>query len=324
MNNAFFNKTDATEIIAVEFKTKSNQPISLLVKRDDKIDPLVSGNKWRKLKYNLAYAIGNGYKGVASFGGAFSNHIFALSVAGSQLGIKTLGFIRTHKLDANNPTLQFAKEKGMNLIALSRDDYQQRNNPAFIKTLQVSYPDYFFVPEGGSNNLAESGLQELATEINSQANNQKLEFSHIACAVGSGGTICGLAKHLPNRNFLGITVVKDELLFETILNRSSSSTKQIRLHHDAWFGGYGKFDQELVEFCLDFYQQTDIPIEPVYTGKLFYALCYQRQQLGLSSNDVVLAIHTGGLQGIAGQLYLNKFEDPKWRKILESNVPTDS
>ena len=324
MNHAFFNQTSATEIIAVDFKTKTNQSIPLLIKRDDLIDPLVSGNKWRKLKFNIAHAIENNMTGIASFGGAFSNHIFALAAAGNKAGLKTLGFIRTHQLDFDNPTLKFAQARGMELVALSKAEYRLRHNTAFLHDLKQTYPDFFFVPEGGSNELAFKGLEELAKEIKSQSESFECTFQHIACAFGSGGTLKGLSTYLPGYKHIGISVVKDEPLFSSVEQFSQQNHNNIRLHHDAWFGGYGRFDSTLAEFCLDFWQQTGVPIEPVYTGKLFYALCYQREALNLAPDEVVLAIHTGGLQGIAGQLYRKQLNNEHWQSILDSHVTVNT
>ena len=131
------------------------------VKRDDLIDPQISGNKWRKLKYNFKQLADSSYLGIASFGGAFSNHIAALAAAGNRANISTLGFIRTHELDLTNPTLQLAHSKGMKLVALSREEYRQRRDPEFIANLQKLYPNYLFVPEGGSNRSASDGVKRV-------------------------------------------------------------------------------------------------------------------------------------------------------------------
>lgn len=318
MNNTFFNKQIATKIIAVVYKTNTKQRIKLLIKRDDLIHPLVSGNKWRKLKHNIHHALEHNYQGIASFGGAFSNHIFALSAAGQIAELKTLGFIRTHQLDTLNPTLAFAKQQGMQLVPLSRLEYRRRHEPDFLKELQQSYPSFYFVPEGGTNALSEPGLLELCHEI--KIHDGIAPVHSIACAVGSGGTVTGLAKGMPDKDIIGVAAVNDEAMFKQVINNTPDN---VRIHKSAIGKGYGKFDNELSEFCLDFYRQTGVPIEPVYTGKLFFALCYQRDELNLSNNDVVLAIHTGGLQGIAGQLYRQQLNDPDWRSILGAHVAVD-
>lgn len=318
MNIAFFDKTTTTQIIAVQYKTETNQQIPLLIKRDDLIDTFVSGNKWRKLKYNFVEAHRLGYKGIASFGGAFSNHIYALACAGAKTNTPTVGFIRTHKLDLANPTLKAAKQLGMTLVPLTRAEYKLRHDPQFISKLKEDYPDYFFVPEGGSNIQSEPGLKELADELHQYLDTSQNPNIKIATAVGSGGTIEGLLKALPSQSFIGVNVVNDTDLLNRLHDQYNS---QLRLHSDALFGGYGKFDKTLEAFCLEFYQQTGVPIEPVYTGKLFYALCYQRERLGLNQDEPVLAIHTGGLQGLRGMHYMNRLTDPRWLPLINSHVP---
>ena len=318
MNIAFFDKTTATQIIAVQYKTETNRLVSLLIKRDDLIDPLVSGNKWRKLKYNFVKAKQLNYKGIASFGGAFSNHIYALSSAGAKTQTPTIGFIRTHQIDEDNPTLKAARKNGMQLVAVSRADYKLRHDPEFLANLQLAYPDYYFVPEGGSNIESEPGLTELAEEIQAYIQADQNSALKVACAIGSGGTISGLMKAMPNQQFIGVPVVQDSALLERL---SFDFKGQLSLHMSAFFGGYGKFDDKLEQFCIDFYRQTGVPIEPVYTGKLFYALCYQREAIGLKPDEQVLAIHTGGLQGLRGLDYMKRLTDPQWSSLLDSHIP---
>ncbi|NVK23490.1 MAG: pyridoxal-phosphate dependent enzyme, partial [Gammaproteobacteria bacterium] len=247
------------------------------------------------------------YKGIASFGGAFSNHIAALAAAGKRYNVPTLGFIRTHAIDEKNPTLQLAKSFGMTLIALSRDEYRHRSEPNFLAQLQKQYPEYMFVPEGGSNDLALNGLKELGDEISQQSNDPI-----IACAIGSGGTISGLLDALPKRNFIGIAAVNDKPLLQ---NLKAKYGERLTIDIDSLFGGYGKTTAELNNFCLEFFNQTHVPIEPIYTGKLFYALCHNYQTL--IAQQQVLAIHTGGLQGLKGLDYRHQSPPHHWQAIYD-------
>lgn len=299
----FFDFSQTTIIENSQFLNSANNFLHFAVKRDDLIDPQISGNKWRKLKYNFKSLAHSPYTSIASFGGAFSNHIAALAGAGARAGVPTLGFIRTHEIDLNNPTLQLAHDKGMKLVALTREEYRQRKNPDFIASLQKQYPDHYFVPEGGSNESASLGLKELADEIKQQSN-----IKTIASAIGSGGTISGLLDHLPEHEFIGVAVVEDTPLLNELEQKYGDRLTIVR---SAMFGGYGKTSDELNEFCWNFTKQTQIPIEPVYTGKLFYALCEQE----LALDKEVLAIHTGGLQGLKGLDYRRQCPPRLWQQV---------
>lgn len=303
MNTAFFDLVPNTRIKNCNFTNDNGSDLQLLVKRDDLVDIQISGNKWRKLKYNFKQLIDSPYQGIASFGGAFSNHIAALAAAGERAGVPTLGFIRTHEIDAANPTLQLAQAKGMKLVELNREDYRRRQDPSFITELQQSYPNYYFVPEGGSNEFASLGLKELAEEITNQT-----DAKTIACAIGSGGTISGLMEHLPEHHFIGVAAVNDKPLLAQLQQKYGD---RLTLNTSALFGGYGKTNDQLNDFCFEFTKQTQIPIEPIYTGKLFYALCEQE----LATNSDVLAIHTGGLQGLRGLNYRRQCPPRLWQQV---------
>ncbi len=307
MNTDFFDSNPITILENANFLNLKGNSINLTVKRDDLIDLQISGNKWRKLKYNFKQLVNSDHKGIASFGGAFSNHIAALAAAGQKADIPTLGFIRTHDIDLNNPTLKLAHDKGMQLVALTREEYRLRREPEFIAQLQQEYPEYLFVPEGGSNELASLGLKELAKELVQEINQQSHQPT-IACAIGSGGTISGLLEHLPNHNFIGVAVVNDKPLLNELKQKYG---ERLTIITSALFGGYGKTNDELNEFCWSFAKQTHIPIEPIYTGKLFYALCEQE----LAADKQVLAIHTGGLQGLKGLDYRRQCPPHLWQQV---------
>lgn len=303
MNTDFFDSNQITPMTKISFSNSKRNLIELMVKRDDLIDSDISGNKWRKLKFNFFQLKQSNYTGIASFGGAFSNHIAALSAAGHRAQVPTLGFIRTHQLDPCNPTLHLAQKNGMKLIALSREEYKKRHQANFIQELQSQYPDFLFVPEGGSNQAASYGLEELAQEIVRQSDQKT-----IACAIGSGGTISGLMNALPEHKFIGVAVVNDKPLLD---NLKQEFGDRLELITSAMFGGYGKSNSELEEFCCNFVEQTRIPIEPVYTGKLFYALC----ELEIAKQQPTLAIHTGGLQGLRGLNYRHQCSPRLWQAV---------
>lgn len=294
-NFNFFDNEQPTPIQEIRYQKRHNLPISFSVKRDDLVDKLISGNKWRKLKHNILQFNPNQYVGIATFGGAYSNHIAALAAAGAKAKINTLGFIRTHHIDLSNPTIQFARSKGMKLVAISRQDYAQRRTAEFQLNLQKQYPNLLWIPEGGTNNLAFKGLAELATQINQQGS-----FDIISCAIGTGGTIRGLMQALPDKQFVGVAAVKDDSILSKLAKEFG---QRLTIVTNYLFGGYGKTNDNLNQFCLDFYHQTKVPIEPIYTGKLMYAWTHEKSLIDIASTNSVLIIHTGGLQGLKGLSY---------------------
>ena len=269
--------------------------VSFYVKRDDLIHQLISGNKWRKLKYNLFEAEKLGKNTLLSFGGAYSNHIHALAAAGNIFNFKTIGFIRGEESRILNPTLEFAKQQGMELLYIDRQTYRKKADPEFLSTLKKRFPGAYVIPEGGSNKFALSGCAEIIDEINLQLNNE--EYC-VATAVGSGGTIAGLLSHESKPTVLGVAVLKgaDFLRHEinSLLERDSA---RFSLALDYHFGGYAKADETLVRFVNDFKHWFDINIEPIYTGKLFFALFELIKKDYFKPGTRIVAIHTGGMQG---------------------------
>jgi 1-aminocyclopropane-1-carboxylate deaminase len=264
--------------------------VSLWIKREDLIHPWVSGNKWRKLKYNIQEAQNQGFKKVFTFGGAYSNHIFATGGAGKLFGINTVGIIRGDELTPDSsPTLRFAHDCDMELIFVSRTDY--RNKQLLAKRFGEGC---FVIPEGGSNTLALLGLNEMMTEVYSQ-----LKPTHIACAVGTGGTLAGIvaASH-PETEVMGFAALNGSFLKGEIQKLIPECQKDFKIFDNYTFGGYAKTTPQLMDFIRDFESQNpDIQLEQVYTAKMFYGLFDLIQQGYFPNNSTVLAIHTGGLQG---------------------------
>ena len=269
--------------------------IRLTVKREDLLHPDISGNKFRKLKYNIQQAKSEGKESLLTFGGAFSNHIAATAAAGKEYGFKTIGVIRgeelVDKVD-DNPTLAFAKRCGMDFKFVSRAQYGHKAGEDFIGGLHSEFGDFYLLPEGGTNNLAVRGCEEILDAGDSR-------FTHIACAVGTGGTVAGLINAAqPGQKVLGFPALKGEGLHHDI---SCLVTKDNwELVSDYHFGGYGKVTMPLVAFMNDFLDKTGIPTDPVYTGKLFFGVIDLIYKGYFPDNADILLIHTGGLQGIAG------------------------
>ncbi len=273
--------------------------ISLYVKREDLLHPEVSGNKFRKLKYNLQAAINQKKHTLLTFGGAFSNHISAVAAAGKLLGLKTIGIIRGEELGENlrqtlkqNPTLQFAASQGMHLHFISRSQYREKEDVGYLATLEKRFGNFYLLPEGGSNALAIQGCEEILSAADK-------DFDFLCCPVGTGGTISGIINaSVKHQSVIGFTALKETHLTSEISKYTSA--KNWELNRDYHFGGYAKINAELVHFINNFQKKYHIPVDPVYTGKMFFGIFDLIQKSAFPQNCRILAIHTGGLQGIAG------------------------
>jgi 1-aminocyclopropane-1-carboxylate deaminase len=273
---------------------KPSPSISLFIKRDDLLHPHISGNKFRKLKYNLVAAKAQNKTKLLTFGGAFSNHIVAVAATGTEFGFETVGLIRGEELATQidaNPILKFARDCGMELEFISRENYRQKNDPALLLHWQKKYGDFYLLPEGGTNDLAIKGCEEILSAAN--------QFDFICCAVGTGGTISGLINSAqPNQKIIGFPALKGDFLQEDI--RNFTHNKNWELCSDYHFGGYGKITPELIRFMNDFNAQHQIPLDPIYTGKMVFGVLDLIQKKYFPEGAKILLIHTGGLQGIRG------------------------
>ena len=269
--------------------------VELFVKREDTIHPLISGNKYRKLKYNLLEAKAQGQHTLLTFGGAYSNHIAATAYAGHKHGFRTIGVIRGEELETqwqDNPTLRLAHEHGMQFHFVSRSDYRRKNESAFLETLKKQFGNVYLLPEGGTNDLAVKGCMEILTEADAN-------FDYVCGSVGTGGTLAGLINaSQPHQTVLGFPALKGDFLTEEI--RTFAQNNRWRLVTDYHFGGYAKVDQQLIVFINRFKQQTGIPLDPIYTGKMLFGIFDLIKKDFFPSGSQILAIHTGGLQGIPG------------------------
>lgn len=283
------------QIINQEVQLELPHQISLFIKREDLIHPFVSGNKFRKLKYNIVQAKAENHSVLLTFGGAFSNHIAAVAYAGKEQGFETIGVIRGDELHdkiSENPTLSFAQECGMRFEFVTREAYRHKTETAFIEQLKVQFGSFYLVPEGGTNDLAVKGCEEILTELDA-------DFDFVCSAVGTGGTISGLIKSaLPHQKVLGFPALKGDFLQDEI--RNFVQNKNWELITDYHFGGYGKVTTEFIEWMNWFYAQTSILLDPIYTGKMAFGVIDLIQRNYFPPNSKILMIHTGGLQGIAG------------------------
>ncbi|MEL6657075.1 MAG: pyridoxal-phosphate dependent enzyme [Bacteroidota bacterium] len=279
--------------------------VALWIKRDDLLAPApndpLCGNKWRKLQVNLLHAKTRGFEQLLTFGGAFSNHLAAVASAGRHFGFKTIGVVRGEPVD--NPTLARAQADGMRLHFVDRTTYRNKTAPSFLQSLYKEYGPAYVLPEGGTNAAAFTGCTNLANEILTQSPTAP---TYIAVACGTGGTATGLIQGMAGKSTLiGVSVLKGNFMQSTIqslLAERPSSPTPWEVHESYHHGGYAKRSRPLNEFIQWFYQEHEIVLDPIYTGKLFYAL-YDLLERGYFSNgSSVVGIHTGGLQAFASSL----------------------
>jgi 1-aminocyclopropane-1-carboxylate deaminase len=272
-----------------------NKFVELYIRREDLIHPIISGNKYRKLKYNILKAIEDEHTTLLTFGGAYSNHIAALAFAGLQNNLKTIGIIRGEELKNKadkNPTLLFAKECGMEFEFISRESYREKHTNDFIENLKSKLGSFYLIPEGGTNELAIKGCKEILSTSD-------FEYDYICCAVGTGGTISGIInKSKKHQKILGFSALKEDFLEKDI--RKFAKNNNWDLIRDYHFGGYAKFNLELITFINQFYKENGILLDPVYTGKLVFGVMDLIDKNYFPENSKILMIHTGGLQGING------------------------
>ena len=278
-----------------QIKLELPNAISLYIKREDLIHPFVSGNKFRKLKYNLLQAKAENYDTLLTFGGAFSNHIAAVAYAGQEQGFKTIGIIRGDELRdkiSENPTLTFAQNSGMQFEFVTREQYRLKSDISFLEKLKENFSRFYHIPEGGTNELAIKGCEEILTESD-------VDFDFVCCSIGTGGTISGIINTiLPHQKVLGFPSLKGDFLKNEI--RNFVQNQNWELISDYHFGGYGKVNEELIAFINQFYNENQIPLDPIYTGKMVFGVIDLIHKNFFPAKSKILLIHTGGIQGIQG------------------------
>jgi len=308
-----FNTQISTKNQGVVLPELSGIDCQITIKREDQIHPLVSGNKFRKLKYNIQEAVKQKHTKLLTFGGAFSNHILATAAAGNLKHLQTVGVIRGDELGkdvaktlANNSTLRKASEYGMKFEFISREYYQDKTKPQFIETLQEKHGDFYSIPEGGTNELAVKGCEEILEK-------EDYQFDYICSCVGTGGTISGIINSAQkHQKILGFPALKGGFLRDEI-QRYSKFKDNWELISDYHFGGYGKYTDELIHFINRFKKITQIPLDPIYTGKMMYGVVDMIKNKLFPAGSKILIVHTGGLQGIDGfnELLIKKKSDLK-------------
>lgn len=288
-----------------------NPAVQVFMRREDLIHPFVSGNKFRKLKYNLSQAKSENKTTILTFGGAYSNHIAATAFAGKENGFKTIGVIRGDELASSietNPTLTFAQQCGMQFHFVTRDEYKEKETNAFIQKARSKWGDFYLVPEGGTNDLAVQGCEEILSHEDG-------DYDYICTSVGTGGTISGISNSaFPHQKVLGFPSLKGDFLQKDI--RKFATNQNWELISDYHFGGYAKVSDELIQFLNTFYLENAIPLDPIYTGKMVFGVMDLIKKNYFPKDSKLLLIHTGGIQGIRG---MNKVLKSKSKPIIEYN-----
>jgi 1-aminocyclopropane-1-carboxylate deaminase len=261
--------------------------VEMDVLRLDLIHPVVSGNKWFKLQHYIDAALDQKKKGIATYGGYWSNHIVATAAACNDAGLSSIGMIRGEEPAEYSVTLQQAKEYGMQFLFMSRNDYKEKKRPT-----NLFEEEWLIVPEGGYGLQGAMGAASILTHADSG-------YTDIVTAVGTGTTLAGLTLAAENARTIGVSVLKNNYSLNEEINALLPLEKQNRflLLHDHDRGGYAKHDPELLAFMNKFYEETSIPTDFVYTGKVFLAVDRLIQSGFFIKNAKILVIHTGGLQG---------------------------
>ncbi len=276
--------------------------IRWLIKRDDLIHPQISGNKWRKLKYNLQQAQNQGIHTLVTFGGAYSNHLYAVAAAGKLMGFETVGIVRGDQSATLSSTLQFAQSCGMQLEFWSRQAYSEKEKAFNFQTIQQKYDSFYLLPEGGSNALAVKGCTEIIEEI-------EVPFDYLLCACGTGCTLAGLIAGSQGKgHILGFAALKRGDFLQTEIEnllqkyydwngQNLPVPKNWSLQTDYHFGGYAKHTPELLAFIQRFEEENAFQIEQVYTAKMLFGTEDLIRQGAFKRGEILISLHTGGLQG---------------------------
>ena len=262
----------------------------LWVKRDDLIHPIISGNKWRKLAANLAYAAEQNCRHLVSFGGGHSNHLHALGYVARQLGWRFTALVRGDYRHQLTPTLQDLTDWGCNIHYVTKQEYQQRTQQTYLQRLQQQLPDALIIPEGGSNQLALDGCQQIVSEL-------QRHYDYLLLPVASGGTMAGLLSARPACQVIGVAMLKGRDYLESLVTDLLSEPQSgWHIEHEYHHGGYAKQSEQLLEFLAEPGITPSLPLEPVYSGKLFYAVRDMLANGAFRSGSRILLLHTGGVR----------------------------
>ncbi|WP_448697968.1 1-aminocyclopropane-1-carboxylate deaminase/D-cysteine desulfhydrase [Mucilaginibacter sp. AW1-3] len=271
----------------------AEKQVSLYIKRDDLIHPIISGNKWRKLKYVLQKARAENKNHLVTFGGAYSNHLLATAVASALFGFKATGFVRGEEVD--NDHLFLCRLYGMKLLFVGREAYRDKLN--LFEEHFGTDSNAFFIDEGGASAEAAKGCSELVSELTDA-------YDDLFCACGTGTTAAGIINGITEQQlatqFHAVPVFKNGGFIADEISGYLLKPVPYQLHLDYHFGGYAKTTPQLISFIEEFISHTGILIDPVYTGKMLYAIFDLAGQNKFAPGSKILAVHTGGTWGLLG------------------------
>ena len=288
-------KYQKTHIQELKSQIFEQHGVRLSVKREDLNHPFVSGNKWWKLKYNLEEASVERKNTLLTFGGAYSNHIYATAAAARELGLKSIGIIRGEETVPLNKTLSFAKTCGMQIHYQSREVYRKKSELEYIQSLHDQFGNFYLIPEGGTNAQAVRGCKEFAVKLA-----EETDFDYLCLPVGTGGTMAGLIEGLDDsHHIIGFSSLKGGTFLEGDIKSHTSKIGNWQLIHDYHFGGYAKSTKSLQEWTTQFENETNIPLDPVYTSKMMFGVFDLLKKDFFRRGSTILVLHTGGLQGKA-------------------------
>lgn len=294
----FLGRFDAMAAAVPTMSLKLPVGVTVDVRREDLIHPKVSGNKWRKLKYNVITAADKGCDALLTFGGPHSNHIAATASAGEWLGMPTVGIIRGEELAKKrsdfgneNPTLHYAENVGMQLEFISREAYRKKHEEAYLAELKARFPRAYIIPEGGTNQLGVKGAEEILTDAD------RKQYDLICVAGGTGGTAAGIIR---SSSEVQKTIVFSALKGTFLKQEISQFTERedYKVVSEDRFGGYARSDDSLIRFMNSCFRESGIPLDPIYTGKMMFRLNQMLEHGVIPRESRILAIHTGGLQGL--------------------------
>ncbi len=268
--------------------------VRLFIKREDLNHPEIAGNKWWKLKYNIEEALDFNCQTLLTFGGAYSNNIFATAAAAYENGFKSIGIIRGEETLPLNSTLSFAKLRGMQLHYVSRDQYRHKTEGEFLENLKKRFGHFYLIPEGGSNDLAVKGCAEFAKNLLSE-----IYFDYVCLPIGTGGTMAGIINGMEDKKrVIGFSSLKGgTFLGDEIKKYLHAGLTNWEIKTDYHFGGYGKQSSEVDDFIIDQKLKYVLPLDKVYTAKMMMGIYEEVKKGSFKRGSTILAIHTGGLQG---------------------------
>ena len=279
----------------IQLNGSAEMQVGIDVLRLDRIHPVISGNKWFKLKYYLQEALSKDQHTLLTFGGAYSNHVLALACAANHLGLSSIGVIRGEENENASPTLDAAKAYGMKLHFITRANYKTKDTDAIIRPLRDLFGDFYLVPEGGAGEQGIKGSETMLQLV------KLTNYTHIVAAIGTGTMYTGIVNAaLPRQEVMGIPVLKGiTATLEKITAQLSNPemAANCRFFTSFHFGGYAKKNAMLLDFMNRLYSETGIPTDFVYTGKVFFAVNQLLKEKHFKGGSKVLVIHSGGLQG---------------------------